>query len=216
MLMIDSLSVSQVNKEQAGRTIGPYFFLVSMGAMPFTAFRTKYGFLRWLNARGLKLTKPLTPVGVPDYQSIKGHYYERSLSIADFEAFSNSHQFGRRIYQMSNGDYVPAIASPDAEDGSVIVTYPHSGLGEEPKLQFWKGEAIEDGTCFKGIRPTPGPDWLFSSPKELIEKAESLPESSLSDVEKAMMVSSWLQLVDRSPDTPPLKNRGLVKEMTFG
>jgi hypothetical protein len=216
MQKIENLNVSQVDKERADRTCGPYYFLVCIGGMSFTAFRTKYGFLRWLRSRGLKLTEPLVPVGETRFQRIKGHYYERSLPIPEFETFDNSDHDGRRIYKLNNGRYLPAVVSRNPEDGAVIVTYPHSGFGEEPSIQFWKGVAIEDGTCFKRVEPAPGPEWLTASPEELIAKAESLPEDSLGEVEKAMMVSSWIKLADKSLDTPPLNNRGLFKEMTFG
>lgn len=213
MQKIERLSLSQVDKERADRTCGPYYYLVTTGAMSFRAFRTKYGFLRWLHARGLQLTKPLVKTGDREFQRIEGHYYEMPLPVREFEELSASKIDGHRVYQLNNGQYVPAIASRDSSDGAVVVSYPWSGIGGEPSIDYWKGVAIEDGVCFKGVSPAPGPDWLLEQPDELVAKAQSLPETSLGEVEKAMLVSSWMRLEEQRRDNPPLNNPAIVNEM---
>jgi len=213
MQKIDGLSLSQVPKDRADQTCGNYYYLVSKGAMSFTAFHTKYGFLRWLNARGLKLTQPLVPRGEKQHQRIDGHYYEASVPVDDFNAMVKEKGVPS-FFELQNADYLYAYRET-ATDGAVVITYPWSGLGEEPKLNYWQGRAIEDGVCYplrqeKGIS-----DWLLKSPKQVIECAELVPAESLNLIEKAIVASSWLTLADQNSDTPPLKHAGIVDEMIF-
>jgi hypothetical protein len=211
---IDSLSLTQVTKDRADQTCGPYYYLVTTGAMSFTAFCTKYGFLRWLNSRGLSLTQPLVPKGEFQHQRLEGHYYEASLPIDEFNALAAERESSPDLFQLNNARYLHAHLET-ATDGAVIITHPWSGVGGEPDINVWHGRAIEDGVCYR-TRPEEGiPDWLLRSPKEVIAHADSLPKSDLSQIEKAIVASSWLALADQNSDIPPLKHPGIVEEMTF-
>ncbi len=108
----DHLSLSQITREQASRTCGPYYYIVQTGAMAHTAFRTEAGFLRWLEERGLALTKPLAPKGEHQYQELIGAYQDcMTLDDAAFDALDAEIE----TRTLSNGDYTLAKITTSAD-----------------------------------------------------------------------------------------------------
>lgn len=113
-----NLDVSTVDEAFHKRTCG-YWYIVTNGAMNHTAFRTKAGLMRWLEERGLKLSKPLVEAdgAKHDYQRIRGTYHT-VMHLADAGEFDRL----RPVIEtrtLSNGDYVVAKIT---EDGTGIRT----------------------------------------------------------------------------------------------
>jgi len=211
---LEGMSLTQVTKEDADQTRGHYYYLVTIGSTPCTAFCTKYGFLRWLNARGLKVTRPLVPKGEFQHQRLEGHCYEIGSSIDDFRALADQRRRKADLYTLHNARYLPAYLHTEA-DGAVTVTFPWSGLGDEPGINYWHGVAIERGVCYRTSPEEGIPGWVTCSPEEVVARANSMVPSDLSEIEKAMVASSWLSLADQDTETPPLKHPEIVTEMIF-
>ena len=108
----DNLYAAVITKEQHEKTCN-YWYLVDNSATAHTAFTTKHGFMRWLNERNLKLTKPLTEPGVFSSQKITGSY--QTESHMDKQYFDNGLQPVLLTKTLSNGDYVVAKITEDSE-----------------------------------------------------------------------------------------------------
>jgi hypothetical protein len=154
------------------------------------------------------LTQDLSKGGEGDYQRLEGHFYQRSMTPADFEQFASTSD-GIHCYELINARYVPAISHIYEEDGARIISYPWSGVGEEPCIDYWAGRAIEDGKAFKG--KTPGPDWLFETPEEIVQKGGNI--TGLTQVEMAVLTRAWLELQNGSQDEKPLGNPTIMRRM---
>lgn len=105
----DSLRASRLNHAMHKQTCG-YWYTVTSGSFAHTAFATRAGLDRWLEERGLKLVDPLDDE--PSHSKIDGTY--RSCShLHDSESFPLI--AGERSRTLSNGDWVEAIISQDAD-----------------------------------------------------------------------------------------------------
>ncbi|TDX21598.1 hypothetical protein DFO67_1358 [Modicisalibacter xianhensis] len=101
----DNLHLIQIDSEQASRTCGPYYYLVQNNFMAHTAFRTEQGLMRWLEERGLELSKPLVAKGEHQSQPIIGAY--RDCMTMDEDAF-NALAADLETRTMSNATYTLA------------------------------------------------------------------------------------------------------------
>jgi len=72
-LAFDKLCCAVLSAEQHERH-GPYWFIVTNGAMSHTAFATRAGLDRWLGERGLALEKELPGPGTWGISRILGEY----------------------------------------------------------------------------------------------------------------------------------------------
>lgn len=110
----NNLDVTVLNDSQHRRTCN-YWFVVTSGASPHTAFETKAGLLEWMMERGLCLSKALTKAGTWSTQRIHGSYRTESHygddSVAEFDAITA--YIDTRT--LSNGDYVEAKITIDPD-----------------------------------------------------------------------------------------------------
>jgi len=191
MIRYDELALAQPTHDRARQTCGPYYYLVQYGALSFTAFRTRYGLLRWLKLRGLKLTENLVPEGESAYQRLDGHFYEEMLNVDDYRIREAGVE-GEHFYQMSNGNYVPAIAYVD-KDGDHIVAYPHAGIDSmQPKVENWYGLGSEEGVVRKNF--SIGEDWIFGSDRAILKHCASIDTETLSEAEKGVFKRAMVNL----------------------
>ena len=103
------LHVSRLNREMHLRTCG-YWYTVTSDGMAHTAFATRAGLDRWLMERGLELDGPLD--AEPSHCRINGSYRKTS-HLYDAESFELIE--GERTRDLSNGDWVEAIVTTDAD-----------------------------------------------------------------------------------------------------
>lgn len=112
-----NLTVCKLTPEQHERTCG-YWYVVTSGAMPHTAFATRAGLNRYMRERGLELAKSLSDVrDEHDVSPING-FYRTESHLYDSDSFESIP--GERTRTMSNGDYVVGILEHGA-DGVVTV-----------------------------------------------------------------------------------------------
>ncbi len=105
----DSLHACHLDEASHRRTCG-YWYTVTSGSFAHTAFRTRAGLDRYMSERGLSLDGSLE--AQPSHCKILGSYRTESHfhDAADFQAID-----GERSRTLSNGDYVEAIISLDAD-----------------------------------------------------------------------------------------------------
>jgi hypothetical protein len=97
-----------IDEEQHRRTCG-YWFLVYADGMAHTAFETRAGLDRWLRERGLSLGNELD--SQPSSSPIVGEYRTES----HMEAQALAGLTGELTRSLSNGDYVDAVITTDAD-----------------------------------------------------------------------------------------------------
>jgi hypothetical protein len=105
----DALHVARLDQKAHERTCG-YWYTVSSHSTAHTAFVTRAGLDRWLAERGLRLAGPLDEV--PSHCPITGSY--RTTSHL-YDAASFPELEGERTRTLSNGDWVEAIITHDAD-----------------------------------------------------------------------------------------------------
>lgn len=109
-----SLSLSTLTQEQHEKTCG-YWLIVQDYHSPHTAFRTREGFFRWAEDRGLAIEKPLPAHGEHSYQAIIGQYDRRWIGdVSDIEA-----RIEDQILVLDNAEYT--IGHVTIEDGIRVV-----------------------------------------------------------------------------------------------
>lgn len=104
--------------ERRAMTCG-YHYVVRANGMAHTAFVTRAGLDRWMRERGLSLAGPLDKEG--DWSDIVGSYRTKMHygpgDVADFAALE-----GERTRAMSNGDWVEAVITHDADGFRTVHT----------------------------------------------------------------------------------------------
>ena len=107
----NNLYVTALTPELHSKTCN-YWYVVTNGSMPHTAFRTEQGLKRWLDERGLKLNNLLTPNGPYSSQKIKGNYCRKEhINVVDFVNL----QHVLKTKTLSNGNYVLAKITENQE-----------------------------------------------------------------------------------------------------
>lgn len=110
----DRLTLICLSPEQHLRTCN-YWYLLQSRATAYTAFRTREALEFFLDLHHLELTKPLpADRGTHAFISVEGITRERMHGTGETMPTD-----GRRILQMSNGDYTLGIVEEDAE-GAII------------------------------------------------------------------------------------------------
>src|SRR5688572_1848085 len=103
-----NLYACRLTEEQHRQTCG-YWYTVTEGAQAHTAFATLAGLHRWLSERGLRLAGDMVE---PRWCRIEGTYRGHA-HLYDADIFATLE--GERTRAMSNGDYVEAIITTDAD-----------------------------------------------------------------------------------------------------
>lgn len=109
-----SLSLSTLTQEQHDRTCG-YWLIVQDYHSPHTAFRTREGFFRWAEDRGLSIEVALPAQGEHSYQTIIGQYGRRWIAdVSDIET-----RIEDQILVLDNVEYT--IGYVTIEDGVRVI-----------------------------------------------------------------------------------------------
>jgi hypothetical protein len=109
------LRVCRLDREAHLRTCG-YWYLVYSNSTNHTAFETRQGLDRWARERGLILAGTLDEV--PSYCAITGEY----RTEAHMEADALEGLAGELSRTLSNGDYVDAVITADADGVRTVHT----------------------------------------------------------------------------------------------
>jgi hypothetical protein len=144
------LNFAQIEEWRAQRTCGPYFFLVHHGATSFTAFRSKEGFMRWLEDRGLELEKPLVPVGEFQYQRILGGYVDCcTMSVEEYEA--EKVRPGAKLTKvLCNGSWTEGVLTRQF-GGRVCLHYLNPNVKSRKVFDYWEAYNEMDPPAVKGV-----------------------------------------------------------------
>ena len=135
MILQNKLDVICITPERHEKTCG-YWYLVQSKSTSHTAFKTKYGLLRWLNERGLELTEPL-PVNMGEYKVIKinGSYYD-NMTFEDLPA-------GVETKQLDNAEYTRATITK--RDGLSVINFQNCNVKNRIVFDYFKADAeMED------------------------------------------------------------------------
>lgn len=109
-----NLRLTALNAEQHARGCD-YWYVITEGGTPHTAFKTKAGVLAWLNERGLSLVKVLTNPGVWGTQTLSGSYRDEMHLSADEVSRFDAIKPLVDSRTLSNGDYVEAKITLDPD-----------------------------------------------------------------------------------------------------
>jgi hypothetical protein len=119
-LIYDQLQATSLTPEWHEKTCG-YWFTVTNGTLPHTAFATRAGLDRWLSERGLTLENELAEAGTFSTTRILGQY--RDESHGEFVSDDYRDGMGEGDFYslrpvvttaaMSNGDYTLALITED-------------------------------------------------------------------------------------------------------
>lgn len=123
----ESLTLISLTREQHEKTCG-YWYLVQELCSSHTAFRTAAALFRWLEDRGLEMTKELPAHGEHSYQEIKGSYGKRYLG--DRLSISES-AVEDMLMVLDNAEYT--IGYVTHEDGICVVNIVSRG---NPRVTF--------------------------------------------------------------------------------
>lgn len=113
-----NLSVCSLDPTSHARTCG-YWYVVQESAGPHTAFATRAGFEKWMAERGLSLDGTLPDAPEWGFCRIAGSY-RTHCHFTDADAFPGLG--GLRSRTLSNGDYVEAIITTDADGVRTVHT----------------------------------------------------------------------------------------------
>jgi hypothetical protein len=106
-----NLRLCSLDQQHHEMTCG-YWYTVTDGAMSHTAFRRRESLVQWLALVGLKPTADIPEPGQISFQRLEGTY-RTEAHLDDAAVFYTLD--GARSRTLSNGDYVDAIVTTDAD-----------------------------------------------------------------------------------------------------
>jgi len=144
-----NLRVTSLTLEQRLETCGYWYTITTDDSMAHTAFATERGLLRWLDERGLSLTKPLPPRGAPSSQMIHGQYTQSdTFDLEDFEQLlKEGHP---KIKVLDNGEYTLGVVTTDARGGKTV-HHLNCNIRLRPKYNHAQTRNELDGDAFTPI-----------------------------------------------------------------
>lgn len=136
---IGRLDVSCLDEKARARTCG-YWYCVTSGSTPETAFRTRAEFLQWMDLYGLEIDGGEVPQeGERGYFRIKGQY--RTALHLDRQAWEAVE--GVRIMALDNGEFTEFRLTPDP-DGTICANILNPNVRDRPRFDYRQAMARRD------------------------------------------------------------------------
>ena len=133
-----NLHLAQITPEQSSRTCGPYWYIITNGAMSYTAFRRRESFLNWLQERGLSLEHDLVEQGKHDAQHITGEFEE--ISHMSYDEFFGLPNIVKETRVLSNGSYTLGIITE--KDGIRQIHHLNPNCKHRPKFDYFESTGL--------------------------------------------------------------------------
>lgn len=134
-----NLWLCSLTAEQKARTCG-YWYTVTTGATPHTAFRTRQALDKWLSDRGLRLSAELPPIGTHAVQRLEGEYFQ--IMHGSYDEFYSLPAIGE-IRLLSNGQYTLGRIT-EQDDGIRAVHTLNPNCKHRPVFDYRTSAAVED------------------------------------------------------------------------
>lgn len=136
-----NLMLVALTNEQHSHTCG-YWYTITEGSMPHTAFRTKEAALSWLRALGMSIDGQL-PKERGEHAVFHVHgSYRRELLTCSAETFAELP--GVPVAVLSNGEYTTGKLHTDTGNGMRVIYVPNPNCEWREKHDYRECRAMED------------------------------------------------------------------------
>ncbi len=137
----ENLTLAALTPEQHANTCG-YWYTVTDGATPHTAFRTKEAAISWLRALGLSIDDELPKTrGEHAVRRIRGRY-RREMVICSAETFAELP--GMPVALLSNGSYTTGKLHTDIKKAMRVLYEPSPNCAWRDKHDHRECGAMKD------------------------------------------------------------------------